>query len=145
MKKDVLIKIAGLHSGDSEDNDMELMVNGTFMKSGDKIYLSYEETDPDGMDYKCRLKLGKDEVVYTKTGILTTELWFCLGEAYESVASTPFGTLDVEIVTEKIEYKNNPEALVDLSLDYLLSINDEFATKCNMKVYVQEIRDPEIL
>ncbi|MBQ7635681.1 MAG: DUF1934 domain-containing protein [Lachnospiraceae bacterium] len=145
MKKNVLIKITGLRAGGSEDEDMELMVNGTFMQSEDKVYLSYEETDPDGMDYKCRLKLGKDEVVYSKTGILTTELYYCLGEPYESIVNTPFGTLEVEIVTEKIEYKNNPEALVDLSLDYLLTLNDEYVSNCNMKVYVQEIVNPAIL
>ncbi len=139
MKKDVLIKISGLHSEDGEDGNMELMVNGTFMKSDEKIYLSYEETDSDGSVHKCRLKLGKNEVVYSKEGLMTTKLYYCVGEPYESVISTPYGRLEAEIVTEKIEYAENPNALTDVRIDYLLSINSEYVTNCSMNVVAEEI------
>ncbi len=139
MKKDVLIKISGLHAGGNEDGDMQLIVNGTYMENGEKIYLSYDETDSDGEEHKCRIRISPGEVVYSKSGIMTTELYYILGEPYASVISTPYGQLDAEIVTEKMEFGDNPEAMVDLTLDYMLSINGEFASNCTLNVLVQEI------
>ncbi len=137
VKKNVLIKIKGLRAGEGED--MELIVNGTCMKGGEKIYLSYEETDPDGSVYKCRIKLGPTEMVYTKTGLFTTELYYCVGEPYESVISTPYGRLDAEIVTESLEYYDTPDTLVDMRLEYTLSINGEWASDCSLSVVAEEI------
>ncbi len=139
MKKDVLIKISGLHSGSGEDGDMELIVNGTYMRNGEKIYLSYEETDSDGTVCKCRLRLEPAEMVYSKEGILTTELYYCVGTPYESVISTPYGDMDAEIVTESLEYRDAPDLLVDLKLDYLLAINGELASECSLNVTAKEI------
>ena len=137
MKKEVFIKISGLHSGEAED--MELMVKGTYMESGDKVYLRYEETDSEGVVYKCRLKLSPDEVIYTKTGMVTTELHYVLHETYESVISTPYGQLDVDIVTERLEYRDTPGMLLDLCLDYALTINDDYASECTLNVTAEEI------
>ncbi len=139
MKKDVLIRISGLHGDQSEDGDMELIVNGSFMEGDGKSYISYEETDSDGSVHKCRIRVGREEVVYTKEGVLTTELYYCIGSPYESVISTPYGQLDAEIVTQKIEFRDNSDALLDLRLDYLLTINNEYASDCIMKILVQNI------
>ena len=139
MRINVLIKITGLHAAGGEDGDMELIVNGTYMKNGEKVYLSYDETDSDGVEYKCRIRIEPGQVVYSKTGMFTTELYYVMGEPYESVISTPYGQLDAEIITERLELRDNPAALTDLSLDYRLSINGEHATECKMCILVEEI------
>ena len=93
----------------------------------------------DGSVHKCRIRVGREEVVYTKEGVLTTELYYCIGSPYESVISTPYGQLDAEIVTQKIEFRDNSDALLDLRLDYLLTINNEYASDCIMNILVQNI------
>ncbi len=138
MKKNVLIKISGLHASNGEDGNMELMVNGTYMRNGDKIYLSYDETDTDGAEHKCRLRMSPKEMVYTKTGAFTTELYYCPGEPYESVISTPYGTLDAEIVTESLLYRETPGMLLDLCVEYTLSINGDYISDCSLNVTAEE-------
>ena len=139
MKKEVLIRISGLRSEENGDGNMELIVNGSFMQGDGKSYISYEETDSDGSVHRCRIKVSTEEVVYTKEGLMTTELYYRPGTPYESVISTPYGQLDAEIVTQKIDFRENAEAILDLSLDYLLTINNDYISDCSMNILVQGI------
>ena len=57
MKKNVVITVRGLQRQVAEDEPVEVISAGTYLRKDDTHYLSYEEADEDGNITKNRIKI----------------------------------------------------------------------------------------
>ena len=60
MKKNVVITVRGLQHQAEDDEPVEVISAGTYLRKDDTHYLSYEEADEDGKITKNRIKITPD-------------------------------------------------------------------------------------
>ncbi|MBQ9179621.1 MAG: DUF1934 domain-containing protein, partial [Firmicutes bacterium] len=102
--KDVTLKIVGTHIYDNvEENQLELITEGKLYEHGDDIYLTSDESEFSGMEgCKTRLTLTGDVVSMTRQGSavgIDTEIRFEKGKRYNGFYDTPYGTVEMEVLT----------------------------------------------
>ncbi len=137
MKKDVLIKISGLQPDVQGDDPIEMTSVGTCMQREGVWYLSYDEED-DGRLSKCRIKATQDSVELTKQGHITTRLVFTPGEVFEALYTTPYGDLDMKMLTKSLSIREEDDVL-NIELIYELGLNGQFISNCELNISVEEI------
>lgn len=136
MKKDVLITISGLQPEVQCDDAIEMTSVGTCMQREGVWYLSYDEED-EGRLSKCRIKATKDSLELTKQGNVTTRLVFTPGEVFEAIYTTPYGDIDMKILTKSLTFRETDD-IMDLQLIYELGLNGQFISDCELKISVEE-------
>ncbi len=137
MKKDVLIKISGLQPEVQGDDAIEMTSVGTYMQREGVWYLSYDEED-EGRLSKCRIKATREYVELTKQGHITTRLVFTPGEVFEALYATPYGDLDMKLLTKSLTVHEDDDCL-DIKLIYELGLNGQFISNCELNISVEEI------
>ena len=159
FKKDIRIKIhselyevdASLFSNDDVDTDnMPLSVEdpepqildinslGTFTDDGERISISYDESEATGMEGSFTsisfLKSEPSVISMTRTGIVSATLVFEEGKRYHCIYKTPF--MPFEICTRTVKVENLILAAGTLTLDYIVEIRGAKAerTKFSCKI-----------
>ena len=122
--KDIMLRIAGsqLHGLDSKsDEGMEFITEGRFVKKGDAIYLIYEESELSGaLGYTTSLKIMDGKVRMKRYGDdngMQTAIEFEKGGKFISWYETPFGMIEMEIMTNDIDNKLNADGSGSLDID----------------------------
>lgn len=126
--KDIMMRIIGTQFGENqeEEDQMEFITEGKLYEKGEAIYLLYDETEISGMPgCKTRLKL-KDGVIKMKRvgksiGI-DTEIQFEKGKRYTGYYDTPYGAIQMEVLTNHIENTLSPDGTGTLDIDYDISL-----------------------
>lgn len=125
--KNIMMKIIGTQvTADLEEDKMEFITEGKLYQRGDALYLIYDETEISGMPgCRTRLKL-KDGIVKMKrvgenVGI-DTEIEFEQGKRYNGYYDTPFGAIEMEVLTNHIENSLTPEGTGTVDIDYHISL-----------------------
>ena len=80
MKKNVVITVRGLQRQVAEDEPVEVISAGTYLRKDDTHYFSYEEADEDGKLTKNRIKVTPSSVEMIKQGGITTQMIFVTGQ-----------------------------------------------------------------
>lgn len=137
MKKDVLITITGLQPEVQGDDAIEMTSVGTCMHRDGVWYLSYEEED-DGHLSKCRIKATEKSLELTKAGHVTTRLVFTPGEVFEAIYTTPYGDIDMKMLTKSLTFHEEENSL-STALIYELGINGQFVSDCKLNISVNEM------
>lgn len=137
MKKDVLITISGLQPEVQGDEPIEMTAVGTCISKEGAWYLFYEEED-DGRPSKCRIKASAEGVEMTKDGSVKTRLVFSPGLVNETVYSTPYGDIDMKMLTKTLVFPPTEDVL-EVELIYELGLNGEFVSNCELKILVEEM------
>lgn len=106
MKK-VMMKITGKQASDGQDDQMEFVTEGEMSERNGVLYLMYEESEISGMPgCKTRLKIKDDYVSMKRLGTKTipagTEMEFAPGKVFTGPYDTPYGSFEMEVVTNKI-------------------------------------------
>ena len=128
--KDIMLRIIGnqLHGLDSKSDDdaMEFITEGRFAKKGDALYLIYEESELSGVigcttslkvtDGKVRMKRYGDE------GGIETAIEFTKGGKFVGLYETPFGAVEMEVLTNDIDNQLSPEGSGTLGIDCSVSL-----------------------
>ena len=127
--KDIVLKIIGnqLHGLEEKSEDgMEFITEGRFAQKGDAIYLIYEESELSGIDgYTTSLKVTGDKVRmkrYAETGGIQTAIEFEKGRKFTGWYETPFGTVALEVLTNKIDNQLDPGGAGTLGIDCSVSL-----------------------
>jgi uncharacterized beta-barrel protein YwiB (DUF1934 family) len=104
--KDITLKIIGKQIYDGkEEVTMEFVTEGKFYNREKNCYVVYEESELSGMEgCKTTLKVGDGNVMMRRFGQqgYRSELFFEEGRRFASTYETPYGPMDVEVLTESV-------------------------------------------
>lgn len=118
---------------------MKLMTTGllTQDKNTDEWTVSYDESEATGMvGTKTSLRLTKaGQVHFKRTGTIHMDVLFESGNHFLSQMETPFGLLDISIITNEVKGHLNDQG-GELSLGYSLKVpqQESISTKLNLTV-----------
>lgn len=105
--KDIMLKITGKQfSGDISEDQMEFITEGKLYEKGDSTYLIYDESEFSGFPgCKTTLKLTGDCIRMKRIGSevgFGMEFIFEKGKRFNSKYHTPYGNLDMEVLTNDV-------------------------------------------
>ncbi len=137
MKKNVVITVRGLQRAVNDDEPVEVISAGTYLRKSDVHYLSYEEADEDGKITKNRIKITPESIEMTKQGGITTQMIFVMGQKQYACYATPFGELTLGMTTKHIKVTEE-EQQISAALRYDLEINGAHMSECELDIDVKE-------
>lgn len=124
-----MLKIVGkqLFGLSEEEEQLEFMTEGKFYEKDDSIYLSYDESEFSGMEgCTTSLKITGDKIQMRRFGHsvpLDTEIQFEKGKRFTGYYDTPFGAVEMEVLTNDIVNNINKDAAKGtLNIDYHISL-----------------------
>ena len=137
MKKNVVITVRGLQRQVDEDEPVEVISAGTYLRKEDTHYLSYEEADEDGKITKNRIKVTPSSVEMTKQGGIATQMIFIIGQKHYACYETPFGELTLGMTTKSIKVTEEDKQ-ISVFLRYDLEVNGSHISECELDIEVKE-------
>lgn len=137
MKKNVVITVRGLQREVDDNEPVEVISAGTYLRKADTHYLSYEEADEDGKITKNRIKITPDCIEMTKQGGITTQMLFVIGQKQYTCYATPFGDLTLGVTTKMINLAED-EQQISAELRYDLEVNGAHMSECELDINVKE-------
>lgn len=140
MTKQVLLSIKGLQFIENDDEEaeaIELVTVGTYHCRGNNKYIKYEEAF-DGIEGTSQnLITIKEEVLEVrKRGIVDVHLVFEKEKKNISYYTTPYGRLQMGIITTDIQ-KKEAQGELELKVDYVLEVNNEHVAECTLVLFAE--------
>ncbi len=125
--KDIMIKIKGSQATDESGEDtLEFVTEAKLYKRGEALYVIYEESELSGIPgCKTRLKLKNNEVQMKRFGKGAgsgSEIRFEKGKRYTGYYHTPFGPIEIEVLTNRLENTLSEHGDGQLDIDYSISL-----------------------
>lgn len=138
MNKDVLISITGLQYEIDAEEPVEVICVGEYYKRNEKHYLRYDEIpeDHEGVT-SCTMKIWNNQVDLMKRGATNVHMTFEEGQKSTTMYHTPFGDMQVGILTNKVELKEE-EDNITIEIHYGLDINFSHISECTIKIKVTQ-------
>jgi len=121
--KDIMLKIIGKQLFyDAEEIQLEFITEGQIYRKNKSLYLVYDESEFSGMPgCKTKLEFTGDEIKMSRLGTgvgLDTEIEFRKGKRYKGYYDTPFGAIEMEVLTNNIENNLTAEGRGSVNIDY---------------------------
>ena len=136
MTKDVLITVSGVQM-DIDDTPIELVTTGTYYLKNGKHYVLYDEQAEDQVPVtRNTVKFYDGHFEMMKKGGVNSLLTFDNGKKSSSVYNTPFGPLQMDVVTKEMEISESEDEL-SVNIEYTLDINHNFVSECEVHFKVQ--------
>ncbi len=139
--EEIILRIVGSSIYDGvEENQVELVTEGKLYKKGDVIYLTYDESEFSGMEgCKTRLVLEGDSVRMTRKGTevgIDTEIRFKKGMRHSGYYDTPYGPIEMEVLTNDLFNNVTDEEGGSIDIDYHISLKglSEGRSRLNIQV-----------
>lgn len=139
--KEVLIKIKSRQvNEESGADEMEFVTEAKLYNRNGATYLVYEESDFSGIPgCRTRLRLRDKEVQMKRFGDgagIGSELKFEQGKRYNGIYDTPFGPIEIEVLTNRLCNSVSEEGSGELEIDYEVSLKGllEGRNKLNITV-----------
>ena len=125
--KEIMVKIKGHQvSQDAGEDSMEFITEAKLYERGGALYLIYEESEVSGIPgCRTRLKLKGDQVQMKRLGTgagIGNEIRFEKGKRYKGFYDTPFGAIEMEVLTNQLENTLSAEGDGQLNIDYSISL-----------------------
>ncbi|MDO4176547.1 MAG: DUF1934 domain-containing protein [Bacillota bacterium] len=125
--KEVMVKIRSMQtSADAGNDEMEFITEAKLYKKNGALYLLYEESEFSGMPgCKTRLRLRDGEVQMKRFGEgagIGNELRFEKGKKYSGIYDTPFGPIEIELLTNDVASSISDEGTGQVDIDYEVSL-----------------------
>ena len=129
--KDIMLRIIGnqVHGLDGkigDDDAMEFITEGRFSRKGDALYLIFEESELSGsLGYTTSLKVTSGKVRmkrYGEEGGIQTAIEFEKGGKFSGWYETPFGAIEMEVLTNDVDNRLSPEGSGTLGIDCSVSL-----------------------
>ena len=125
--RDITLKIVGKQCYENKEEDqMEFITDGRLYVRNDSVYMIYDESEVSGM-VGCRttLKVKGDTVKMRRIGHVgfNAELYFEKGRRFSSRYDTPYGPMDVEVLTSRVENNLDMDELKgNIDIEYNVSL-----------------------
>ena len=140
----VLLTIrAEQHYEDMEPDSMELMTEGTLVRTGEGwLVLSYQESELTGLEgTTTTFEIRGPQVILTRTGGVNSQMVFEEGRQHTSLYETPFGELAVDIQTSRLRHSlTDRGGLMDLR--YSISVDHSVTGRNAFKIRVRRKHEP---
>ncbi|MEY8297108.1 DUF1934 domain-containing protein [Emergencia timonensis] len=138
-----MLKITGKQfSGDISEDQMEFITEGKLYEKGDSTYLIYDESEFSGFPgCKTTLKLTGDCIRMKRIGSevgFGMEFIFEKGKRFNSKYHTPYGNLDMEVLTNDVVNNLTEEGFGDINIDYHVSLNGMAEGRNRLKIEVMQ-------
>ena len=143
MTKEVFIRILGVQTpvGEVEDGDnepIEVVHTGTYYYKNGKHYVFYEEA-VEGIKgtTKAQIRWQTDGVLEViKKGIANSHMIFEKNQRHTCDYQTPFGNLDLGILTKRMSCKESDDML-EIAAEYNMDVNWDPVAECMIRINVQ--------
>lgn len=124
MDNNVVVRISGLQKVESTGDNVEMLAAGRHYIKNNKHYLLYDEIDEEsGIKTKNTIKFNDASAEVIRKGTVNGRLVFSKGDNNQSLYSTPYGDLLMEIFTKDIKLNQQQES-VNLRIDYEIYANN---------------------
>ena len=125
--KNVMIRIKGKQiSRETGEDEMEFITEGKLYKRNGTVYLLYDETELSGVPgCQTRLRLRDGEIQMKRFGDGAgsgTEILFEKGKRYTGYYDTPFGAIEVEVLTNNVASDITEDGAGNIDIDYDISL-----------------------
>ena len=125
--KEVMVRIKSMQvSREAGSDEMEFVTEAKLYKRNGALYLLYEESEFSGMPgCRTRLRLRDDEVQMKRFGEgagIGNELRFKKGSRYTGLYETPFGPIEMEVLTNDVASTISKEGTGQVDIDYEVSL-----------------------
>ena len=139
--KDIMLKIVGKQlSYEMEEVQLEFVTEGKIYQNDKSLFLVYEESEFSGMPgCSTKLEFTGDQIKMSRHGLgigLDTEIEFRKGKRYTGYYDTPFGAIEMEVLTNDIENNLSLDGKGSVNIDYQISLKGftEGRNKLNIEV-----------
>lgn len=125
--KEIMIRIIGEQTNKESGKDsMEFVTEAKLYERGEALYLIYEESEFSGVPgCKTRLKFKGNKVQMKRLGkgiVLGGEIQFEKGKRFTGIYETPYGPIEMEVLTNALNNTLTAEGSGELSIDYDISL-----------------------
>ena len=137
MEKSAVISIRSFSDLD-KDEVIEVVTPGKFHLGESEFKAVYEESEISGMDGTTTTLVIKDDVlVLEREGSTSTRMEFKKGEDVISLYNTPYGVLNLNVDTEKLNININENG-GEIYSKYILGLEGQegIVTELNIKIKV---------
>ncbi|MDR0852558.1 MAG: DUF1934 domain-containing protein [Clostridiales Family XIII bacterium] len=143
--KDILLKIIGSQISANETNkdtssDMEFITEGRFFKKGDSLYLVYDESELSGMEgCTTSLKITGNKIRMKRYGEdvgIETAIEFEKGKRFNGYYETPFGSVEMEVLTNEVTNRLNSEGEGSLDIDYHVNLKGLAESRSKLSIEI---------
>lgn len=125
MNRDIRLTIAGLHTGDSGDDNVETAVDAQYFDKDRNRFVIYEERDDEFPEpIKNRIKFRDDYLEITRQGLVNTHMIFEKNKKNMAEYQMPYGDILLGIDTHDIEFCENGEQII-IKVNYSLEVNGQ--------------------
>jgi uncharacterized beta-barrel protein YwiB (DUF1934 family) len=137
--KDIMLRITGSQiTADMEEDRLEFITEGKLFEEDEAVCLTYEESEFSGMP-GCRTKLsmGKDSITMKRIGEhigLDTEIEFEKGRRYKGYYDTPYGAVEMEVLTNELTNNLMIDGTIDIDYDISLKGLVEGRNRLNIEL-----------
>jgi uncharacterized beta-barrel protein YwiB (DUF1934 family) len=111
---------------DEEPEGMEFITEGRFYRKGDSMYLVYDESDLSGMEgCTTSLKITGDTIRMKRYGEdvgIETAINFEKGKRFNGFYDTPFGSVEMEVLTNEVKNRIKESGEGSIDIDYNVSL-----------------------
>ena len=129
--KDIMLKITGKtvrqDEGSERNEDiMEFVTEARMYERNGAVYLLYDETELSGIPgCRTRLRLRGDELQMKRFGEnagVGNEIKFEKGKRYNGLFDTPFGPIELEVLTNDLSGELTEAGKGQIDIDYSISL-----------------------
>ena len=137
MEKRALISVKSFSDIDPNEA-VEVVTPGNFMIDGDMFEAIYEESKISGMEgTTTKLRINRDSMMLIREGTTNTTMEFSEGYMTPCLYNTPYGTLDLNIDTKKLDITID-ETGGEIYSKYILGFagQEDITTELHIKIKV---------
>lgn len=140
--KDIMLKITGRLIDDlGEEDQIEFVTEGKLYEKGNSFYMIYEESEFSGMPgCKTSLKVTDTSLRMNRLGDadgLHTAIEFEKGRRYNGIYDTPYGPIEMEVLTDSFERNLDKDGLGTIGVDYTISLKGYAETRNKLSIEVR--------
>lgn len=141
--KDIMLKIIGKQfTGQEDEERMEFVTEGKLYERNGAKYLVYDESEFSGFPgCKTTLKLTENSIRMKRVGKQAgygTELIFEEGRRFSSAYHTPYGDMDMEVLTSRVKNNLSAEGYGDIFINYHVSLGGMAEGRNSLQIEVSE-------
>ena len=140
MEKEIILFVRGEQTYDGVSTEVtELATEGvmTIREDGEMV-LTYQESEITGMEgTTTRFTIRGGTVVLERAGLIVSRMEFKQGERSSSFYETPWGTMEVDIVTTKLAHRFTERGGV-MEIAFTIAVNHQVTGENRFKVRVKE-------
>lgn len=139
MDNNVIIRISGLQKVEDTGDNVEMLATGKYYIKNNKHYLMYDEIDEDSrIKTKNTIKFNETSAEVMRKGMVNGKLVFSKGDNNQSLYSTPYGDLLVEIFTKDVKL-NHQQDNISLKIDYELYANNSKVSDSEIEIDINNV------